>query len=205
GWAARHASAQSAARERGSMQRSSGLPGAALRTAPAAGRIVSARASERLPIAEDHSCVRAARFYPSHVGPARSARLISAERFRARSQAPGFPTTSPASCDRHARASDRPTTRGTPDRRPLRTRAGSSSGRRRHLTSSTPTVWTWTRGAQAGSAMSQFSMRSSGMRAKCRTLPVTSVASRASAIAAMRRSGSATRCPVRSSSARSCP
>jgi hypothetical protein len=26
--------------------------------------------------------------------------------------------------------------------------------------------------------MSQFSMRSSGMRAKCRTLPVTSVASR---------------------------
>jgi hypothetical protein len=65
------------------MQRSSGLPGAALRTAPAAGRIVSARASERLPIAEDHSCVRAARFYPSHVGPARSARLISAERFRA--------------------------------------------------------------------------------------------------------------------------
>jgi hypothetical protein len=41
------------------------------------------------------------------------------------------------------------------------------------------------------------------MRTKCRTLPVTSVASRSSTIAAIRRSGSTRRCPVRSSSARS--
>lgn len=52
---------------------------------------------------------------------------------------------------------------------------------------------------------SQFSTLSPGTRAKWRTLPVTSVSSRASAMDAIRRSGSSRRRPSRSSSARSRP
>ena len=58
---------------------------------------------------------------------------------------------------------------------------------------------------QAQSGSSQFSIRRPGTREKWRTLPVTTVRSRESAIEAIRRSGSSSRFPIRSRSARSAP